>query len=157
FFEAARQFTTKKTDARATFFRQVTSVIGARKNAAEIRRVVETVTHVPAAESSWWRAASLEGLTQGLGGGADRRRLKNENLGQELLLNLFETSDGEVRHAAVRLLSVAGLPANPAPAMQRAVALAERSDADPALRADALGLLALSDPASREPLFKQLT
>jgi putative membrane-bound dehydrogenase-like protein len=157
FFEAARQFTTKKTDARATFFRQVTSVIGARKNAAEIRRVVETVARVPAAESSWWRAASLEGLTQGLSGGADRRGLKNENLGQELLLNLFETSDGEVRHAAVRLLSVAGLSANPAPAMQRAAALAERSDADPALRADALGLLALSDPASREPLFKQLT
>ena len=41
--------------------------------------------------------------------------------------------------------------------MQRATALAERSDADPALRADALGFLALSDPASREPLFKQLT
>jgi putative membrane-bound dehydrogenase-like protein len=157
FFEAARQFTTKKTDARATFFRQVTSVIGARKNAAEIRRVVETVADVPATGSSWWRAASLEGLTQGLGGGADRRGLKNENLGQELLLNLFETSDGEVRHAALRLLSVAGLPANPTPAMQRAAALAERSDADPALRADALGLLVLSDLASREPLFKQLT
>jgi putative membrane-bound dehydrogenase-like protein len=155
-FEIGRQFTTNKTDARATFFRQVTSVIGARKNTAEIRRVIDTVERVPApAGASWWRAASLEGLAQGLGGGAGRRGLQSD-MGQELVLRTFETSDAEVRHAALRLLSVAGLPPNRTAAIERAAALAANQDADPALRADALGLLALSGAASREALFKQM-
>jgi len=154
-FESARQFTTQKTDARATFFRQVTSVIGARKNPAEIRRVIETVARVPAPGTSWWRAASLDGLAQGLGGGADRR-LQQTDVGQELVLKLLDTSDGEVRHAALRLLGVAGLPPNVTPAIGRAAALAGNHNADPALRADALGLLALGDPVRQEGLFKQL-
>jgi putative heme-binding domain-containing protein len=155
-FEAARQFATKQTDARVTFFRQVTSVIGTRRNTAEIRRVVETATHAPAAGASWWRAASLEGLAQGLGVGAGRGSVKDANLGQELLLKLFESADGEVRHAALRLLSVTGLPSNRATSTERAAALAEKRDADPAWRADALGFLALSDPTAHEALFKRL-
>jgi putative heme-binding domain-containing protein len=42
------------------------------------------------------------------------------------------------------------------PAIGRAAALAGNNNADPALRADALGLLALGDPARQEALFKQL-
>src|SRR5262249_49390147 len=135
--------------------RQVTSVIGARKNAAEIRRVIDAVARVPAAGASWWRAATLEGLAQGLGGGANRPRPQSD-LGSELVLRTFETSDGEVRHPALRLLGVAGLPPNRTAAIERAAALAADNEADPALRADALGLLALSDAANRETLFKQM-
>jgi putative heme-binding domain-containing protein len=51
---------------------------------------------------------------------------------------------------------VAGLPPNRTAAIERAAALAANQDADPALRADALGLLALSGAASREELFKQM-
>lgn len=155
FFDAARQFTTKKTDARGTFFRQVTSVIGARKNAGEIRRVVETVAHAPFAETSWWRAASLDGLAQGLRVGVDAHRPQTD-LGQQLVLKLFETSDAEVRGATLRLLGVAGLPPNRTPEIERAAAQAADNNADPALRADALALLALSDARSRETLFKRL-
>jgi putative membrane-bound dehydrogenase-like protein len=155
FFEAARQFTTPKTDARATFFRQVASVIGARRNGAEIRRVIETAARVPTAATSWWRAASLEGLAQGLAGRANGLQ-QQDDLGQEAVLRIFETGDVEVRHAALRFLGVAGLPANRTGSIDRAASLARNSNGDAALRADALGLLALSDSAGHEILFKQL-
>jgi len=155
FFEAARQFATERTDARATFFRQVTSVIGARGNGTEVRRVIETVAHGPAAGTPWWRTASLDGLAQGLTGGRGRQQRQND-LGQDVLLKIFETGEPDVRHGALRLLGVTGLPAAAKAAIERAAALAGKDDADPGLRADALGLVALSDPAGREGLFKQL-
>jgi putative heme-binding domain-containing protein len=80
------------------------------------------------------------------------------NLGQDLLLKLFESPDAEVRHASLRVLAAAGLPSNAAPLLLRAAATAQKGDQDPALRADSIGLLALGDPAADDhaALFKTL-
>jgi putative heme-binding domain-containing protein len=78
------------------------------------------------------------------------------DVGQDLLLKLFETSDGQVRQASLRVLGATGLPPNSGPLIARAAATAESGENDPATRADAIGLIALGDPSAHEALFKKL-
>jgi putative membrane-bound dehydrogenase-like protein len=153
-FQTAAAFTSKNTPARENFFRQVTSVIGARRKSAEVRGVIETVARSSRPESAWWRAASLEGLAQGIGSGSDS--IRHENAGQDVLLKVFEGPDEKVRAASLRLLAATGLPANRAQALERAADLAAKDDANPELRADSIGVLALDNPAAREALFRKL-
>jgi len=161
-FASAAAFTDKQTDARATFLHQVSAVIGTRRRTAEIRHVLVTLLSFSGARSSWWRAASLDGLAQGLSGSGGGRALGSSdslgraNLGQDLLLKLFAGADADVRRASLRALVATGLPQNAAPLLQSAAANAEQLDQDPALRADSIGLLTLADPAACEALFKKL-
>ena len=165
-YQSGAAFIDKKTDARTAFFHQAAAVIGTRRKPAEIRSVLATLIRSPKPESEWWRAATLDGLAQGLGGfgqGFRRRRgaeaqpqSASADLGQDLLLKLFENSDGEVRRASLRVLGAAGLPPNAGPLLAKAAATAESSEADPLTRADGLGLVALGDPAAHEELFKKL-
>jgi putative membrane-bound dehydrogenase-like protein len=195
-FRTAILFADKQTGARATFFRQVSTVIGVRRKTAEIRQVLTTLlslpggfappdppTHslagtpkaprrsrgslaplvspAPPADSSWWRAAALDGLAQGLGSSQSRRGRPDDpraqvDLGQDLLLKLFESADADVRRASLRGLTATGLPPAAAPLLARAAATAHDVSRDPALRADSIGLLVLDDPAAHEALFKQL-
>jgi putative membrane-bound dehydrogenase-like protein len=150
-FRTAAVFTDEQTDARATFFRQTSAVIGARRKSAEIRQVLTTLLHSSKTGSSWWRAASLDGLAQGVGPARQRA-----DLGQDLLLKLFEDADDDVRRGSLRMLGATGLPPNAGPLLRRAAVTALNADRPPALRADAIGLLALGDPAAHEALFKKL-
>jgi putative heme-binding domain-containing protein len=172
-FRAAAAFTDKQTNARAAFFRQVAAVIGARRQPAEIREVLRTLTggHTgvrpgsglgkPVAEpgkEQWWQTAALDGLAQGFGTrrGATGNGQARIDLGQDLLLKLFESSDAGVRRASLRVLTAIGLPPNAGPLLARAVVTAQDATRDPAARADAIGLLALDNPAAHETLFKTL-
>jgi putative membrane-bound dehydrogenase-like protein len=158
-YKAASAFADRNTPARATFFRQSASVIGARRKAAEIRAVLETVLRSSKPDASWWRTASLEGLSQGLGGGRVGRAggaVVRENLGQDLMLQLFEGADAPVRQASLRLLAATGLPSNADAARKRAAAIIQNNSADPNLRADSVGFIALDNPAANEELFKSL-
>lgn len=157
-FRTAAAFTDKQTTARAAFFRQVAAVIGARRHPAEIRRVLTTLLTARAADSSWWRAATVDGLAQGFG---SRRRAAGDgqaraDLGQDLLLKLFESPDADVRRASLRGLTATGLPPHAAAPLRRAAVTAEDASQDPALRADSIGLIALDNPAAHEALFKSL-
>jgi putative membrane-bound dehydrogenase-like protein len=163
FRTASAAFTDKQTDARATFFRQTSAVIGARQKSVEIRQVLVTLLRSPKAGSSWWRAASLDGLAQGFGPAAQASRIHasgeshaRADLGQDLLLKLFEEPDDDVRRASLRVLAATGLPSNAAPLLQRAAATAQSAAQPPALRADAIDFVALGDPAAHEALFKNL-
>ena len=149
-FDTAARSAAKRTDARATWFRQVAVVIGARRRPAEIRRVIDTLVRSPGSGDSWWQVATLEGLAQGLGGG------RHPDLAQSGLLKLFESPGAEMRRASLRLLAITGLPPNAAPLLRRAETTAADAAAEPALRADAVGLLALGDPARDAALLKQL-
>jgi putative membrane-bound dehydrogenase-like protein len=150
-FKSAAAFTDQNTPARANFFRQVSSVLGARRKPAEIRPVLDTLVRSAKPESSWWRAATLEGLAQGLGG----KRAK-EDIGQDLLLKLFQGSDEKVRQASLRLLAATGLPSGSAAVVQKAALTIQDGSADPDLRADSIGLLALDNRTSHAEAFKKL-
>jgi putative membrane-bound dehydrogenase-like protein len=163
-FKAGRAFTNRETEARGTFFRQLTAVIGARRKPEEIHKVLEALVRASAPGSTWWRAASLQGLSQGLGGsrgrgGRDGGRSQTavrENMGQDLLVKLFQEPDKDIRRASLRMLGATGLPPNSASLLRHALATVERPDADADLRADSIGLLALEDPAAHEAMLKRL-
>ena len=144
------------TDGRSDFFRQVSSVIGARQRSGEIQQVIQTVSKASGPEAAWWRAAALEGLAQGieLRGGES---IQGETV-RTLLLKLSEEDETSVRRAALSLLEITGLPARASntAALARAIATAQNREADPDRRADAVGLLALADPAAHEALLKGL-
>ncbi len=153
---AVSRLADKFTEGRLYFFRQVTSVIAARQRREEIQQVIQTVAKKSGADSSWWRAASLEGLAEGIQGkGMESIELEN---GQELLLRLVETTETPVRRASLALLKVLGLPSglSVTTTLERAEATAQNREADPQRRADAIGLLALADLATHESMLKNL-
>jgi putative membrane-bound dehydrogenase-like protein len=150
-FRSAAAFTDRPTSGRARFFHQTAAVIGARRKTAEIRELLGKLHKSATPGSSWWLAATLDGLAQGFGTSPPRI-----DLGQDLLLKLFERPDADVRRASLRVLRATGLPSGAAPVLVRAATTAQNAGGDPAARADSIGLLALDDPAAHEPLFKKL-
>ena len=159
-FQAARALANQESEAGGAFFRQAATVIGLRRKPTEIRQVLEYLARTPEPGSAWWQVATLEGLAQGLGGAgrpAGRpARAAGDNIGQDLLVKLFETSGDAVRHAALRALAATGLPANSASLLKRAAAAAADAGANASLRADSIGLLAIGDPSVHEPWLRQL-
>ena len=156
-FRSAAAFTDKRTDARARLFQQIGVVIGARREPTEVRQVLTTLVRTSTPDSSWWRAATLDGLAQGLGAARQTNDPQGStNLGGDLLLTLFDQPDAQLRRAAVRVLAATGLPPRSAPLLRRAAATAQATDKDPALRADSIGLLALADAQANQALFKTL-
>jgi len=155
-YEKAVAGGTKETPGRVSFVREAASVVGARHKPAEIQSVLARVARSTDSGAGWWRAASLEGLALGLKGRAAGPEVFGS--GQPMLLKLFESPDATVRRAALRLIEMSGLPpgAASASAVQRAAATAADRHADAALRADAIGLLAIAGPQAHEALLKPL-
>jgi putative membrane-bound dehydrogenase-like protein len=136
---------------RTTLFRQVAAVIGSRGKSAEIERVLQNVA---TAKPEWWRTASLDGLAQGMR--AKRDTLNASGAARLTLLRLFDDGQITVRRASLRLLEITGLPAGADSALERAAKTAQDGQADPDLRADAIGLLALSELGPRAEMLKTL-
>jgi putative heme-binding domain-containing protein len=147
----ASGLTRAETRGRAAFFSRLGSIVAAGQDEAEIVRVLDRVatetggTSEPRnpGTSDWWRAATLDGLARG----ARARRADPAvwRRSQGVLLRLFAQSAPAVRHGALELLKVAGLPAGRASdeALARAIATVTDRSSDPARRADAIDLLAL--------------
>ena len=138
---------------RAAFLRQAAGVVGARRRPAEVGGLVDRVA---AGGAEWWRAAVLEGLARAL----HRARAEGSVLAgvRSRLLVMAEAGAPAVRHAALDLLAQAGLPEGPSigPPLERAAARAGNRAAEPADRADALGLLALAEVDHRVALLQGL-
>jgi putative membrane-bound dehydrogenase-like protein len=125
-----------RTDARVALFRQAASAVGARHKDPEIRRVLQKVAAAKDPGAEWWRAASLEGLALG------RQRVAGMD---DLLLQLFASPSAPVRRASLRLLERTGRTPPAAP-LGRAAKVVVDPQAEPDLRADNIGLLALGSP-----------
>ena len=141
----------EKTNGRASLFRYLAAEIGARQRPAELEAMLQQVASGKAA-GDWWRTATLEGWNMG-------RRGKQGPVSpraQQLLLAIFETSGPEVRHAALRSLEIAGLPPNTGASIERALTQARDPKADAAVRADAIGLVALAGAEANATLFRSL-
>jgi putative membrane-bound dehydrogenase-like protein len=125
---------------RAAFLRQAAGVVGARRRAGDIGRLVDRAA---AGGAEWWRVAVLEGLATGL------RHTRAEAAVltgvRPRLLTMVEGRSAALRRPALELLAQAGLPEAPSvrPVLERAAARAVDRAQEPAARADALGLLAL--------------
>ena len=133
-FESAVRAKWTQSAGRAGYFQQVCSVIGSRGRSAEMARVLSTAA---AAKGEWWRSTSLDGLAAGL------RAKRGKLVASDTLSRLFADGDAGVRHGALRLIEIAGLPPGEEAMLKRAMsALADRT-AQAELRADALSLVAL--------------
>ena len=145
-----------ETPGRVSFIRQVSSVLGARHKPAEIQNVLEKVARSEQTNAEWWRTASLEGLALGMRGRAAAS--DGFSAGQPLLLKLFGSPQASIRRAALRLIEIVKLPpgASAASAVEHAAATAADGHANPDLRADAIGLIALAGPQAQQPLLKKL-
>lgn len=150
--EASRLFATAlQKSAPASFFRQAASVIGARHKPEEMQTVLASVARGSNGE---WRAAALEGLAAGVRG-------KGASVPDDLkrrLLRLFEERNPGVRRGALRVLQEAGLTrdSDTLAVVRRAAKTATDRGADAELRADAIGLLAISDVASHRATLEHL-
>ncbi|MCC6539115.1 MAG: c-type cytochrome [Bryobacterales bacterium] len=148
-FHAALGARWTKTPGRASYLKSLGSILGARGRAAELSRVLSAVASSSTPEADWWRAAALEGLAAGL-------RARHSPLApQPALVTLYEDASPAVRHAALRLIEIAGLPPARRGAMLQQAATLAADRAQPAdRRADAVALLALA-PAARTAEFYQ--
>ncbi len=137
---------------RVTLCRNIGAIIAARQKQAEIEHLLAKAAAAKGDGTAGWRAAVLEGLNQGT-------RMQHTQLSQrsrESLLALFESGDAAVRHAALANLESSGLPGPATAALSRAAETAKDPQANPDLRADSIGLLALANAESRAELFKSL-
>jgi putative membrane-bound dehydrogenase-like protein len=143
-----------ESKGRVSLFRQVCSVIGVRKRSPEIQQVLTKIAASTTPDDAWWSAASLDGLAQGMRSGG-HSGLESQ---RPLLLKIFESTDPAARRAALQLVSMAGLPPGRATeeAVRRAVSIAEDQGANPELRADQIGLLAVAGPEQRQATLKAL-
>ena len=143
-----------ETTGRKSLFRYVSADIGARQKTPEIDRLLQQVSAGNQKEGEWWRTSTLEGLNQGL----HAKHGSVSQRGKVLLLELFDKGDVTVRRAALLTLNTTGLPQGSAGgvALQRALKTAGDDKANPDLRADSIGLLALSDTKSHKEFFQSL-
>ena len=70
--------------------------------------------------------------------------------------NFRQSPQPAVRRSALQLLEMAGLPAKSDEPLRRAAAIAQDRTADPELRADEIGLLAIGGSAPRQAMLQSL-
>jgi len=150
------ELTGTESDARRSFLRKVGAVIGARQKQAEMQKVLQAAAADSQPVSSWWKAASLEGLADGvLRRKADPASLKSL---QDLLFRLFENPAAPIRHAALSLLQASNVGEGSAyqHSLQRSLTAAADRSVDSERRADAITFLALVRPDDQVELLKRL-
>jgi putative heme-binding domain-containing protein len=117
---------------------------------------LKAVSQKKTSESSWWQAASLEGLAQGSEEMAqDRSGLKSF---QDPLLALFHSPEPPIRRAALRLLKWTELKGpHVQQTLQETVVRLDDPRQDPQARADAIEFVALAGAsASHEASLQKL-
>jgi putative membrane-bound dehydrogenase-like protein len=137
-----------RSDGRAAFVRQLASIIGARQKPVEVGRILDAVSASQDAGAAWWRAALLDGLSQG---GQGRRGARTVLQGvRAALLALLDDPAADVRAGTLALLRLAG-PGHDAAwlsAVQRATTTAGQGT-DAQQRADAIALVSMDRPERR--------
>ncbi|MCI0621188.1 MAG: c-type cytochrome [Acidobacteria bacterium] len=151
-----RELTAAESDARRSFLRKVGAIIGTRQKPAEIQKVLQAAASEAQAGTTWWRAASLEGLAEGV----NRRKTEGTALkgAQELLFRLFGSHSTPVRRAALSLLQAGNIGDGAAyqRTLTRSLAAAGDRSGDSEQRADAVSFLALVHPHEHFGLLKKL-
>jgi putative heme-binding domain-containing protein len=132
-------------------------MIGKRNQPHEISTLIRSATApAPSTSSTWWQAASLDGLA---GGMRSNSYGKNSLLTErEMLLKNFYTRAPAVRQASLHVLQQLGLPKGnfTQKVLQRALTTALDQAADEQLRSDAIGLLALENASTYTAQLKTL-
>jgi putative heme-binding domain-containing protein len=157
FARAVERLGAEETPGRRALFTRLGSMAGAAEEPHTLRTVVGSATRSAAPAAAWWRAATLEGLAEGIrverraGADLDPERLEIAGL-------LARDEPPPVRRAAVGFLESVGLP--PGEAAASLIDAARRAAADPSAatdqRVDAIRLLALHDVRAHRVLLRDV-
>jgi putative membrane-bound dehydrogenase-like protein len=97
---ADADFVSIRSDGKIAFIRRIAGILGARQKHSEIGQVISAALRAPGKDGSWWQAASLGGLAEGLKRApAGRIRIPGEQ--QQRLLQLVESAGESIRAAAL--------------------------------------------------------
>lgn len=140
---------------RIAFFRRIAAMVAAGPDQSGVRQLLRKVANAKTAGSDWWRAATLEGLAEGIGQGSEG---VTKGISSNQLLRLYQASSTPVQRAALPLLELMEKPLSraPAPLIKDLLDRIEDRAADPAPRADSVRLLALFGVNSRLTLLSSL-
>jgi putative heme-binding domain-containing protein len=95
-------------DGKDQFLRRITGIIGARQKNNEMQEILNLVSRKTGKEGERWRAASLQGLADGIKRGAEGR-LKLSGRVQQDLLALVEVPSSQVSNAALEVATTSEL------------------------------------------------
>lgn len=146
----------RETPGRRALFTRIAALVARGSDDAGARELVRQVTAAAAAAGDWWRAATLQGLAEGLRGDSRRRGALESERSQIAALALRGTS-GSIRQAARQVLDAIGADGAIDPSLAseaERIATDRRGEAD--TRADAIAVLALHDGAAYTTVFRQL-
>lgn len=155
-FQAARaRVSDRDTPGRRALFSRV-AALAARGDAPATRELIDRASAAAEASNDWWRAATLQGLAEGLRGAKPRTGALDGRRGQIAALALRATS-GSIRQAARQVLdAIGGGGALDASLASEAERIATDAHGDAGSRADAVSVLALHDGAAYANLFRRL-
>ena len=156
FEDILAQLRDRETEGRAAFLGRIAALVGAGDDREAVRRLMDRVMTDTAPGAAWWRAATLQGLAEGLrrqGSTPDGFDAEREGL----LQAFFDTDDTAVRTAVLDLFEYVGLPSGSVfeAGLERAATLAADRTADADARAGALRLIALLNAEDYLDLLQQ--
>lgn len=153
--DAVTRLAKQPSPPAASFFRRLGSLVAVSRNVPAVGSLLRAAGS-ESSEDSWWKAAALEGLAEGVrAGGGDLSELQIST-GQ--LASLAEAENAPVRKAALDLLEACGSTHqdNVAGILTRAWQKATDRAVDPARRADALRLIMLADSDPNRRVLEKL-
>ncbi len=157
FDEALTRFSNQENDGHQTYFERLGMLIGVRQSPEEVRFLIDSLSDFESSENSWWQAASMNGLADGLRRGddpGDSIYFVRETVATISLL----PDESTLRSAARQVLAVVGPPDGDVGGQifHRAEVIASDRDEDADLRSDAIGLLELAGSNHYESLLTEL-
>ena len=139
-----------RNDAYASYFARIAALIGASEDVDALHGLLRQTRPGPVAEK-WWQAALLSGLAQGLQTGPDDGGALD---GERAALAKRALQEMESAPAALSIVQTIGLP--PEFALAPTLRMAEDRSLKAAVRARALGIIALGDASGHMPLFRAM-
>ena len=136
---------------QSSLFRQVCSVIGARRKGNEVEELLEKVSSVPGAK---WRPSCVEGLNQGL----KVKKGPVSTKSSQQLLSLLQDAGADLRAAVLHTVETTGVPDKLVTKsfLDRVEKTVRDESAPEQVRADSLRLVALIKPENHKALLQSL-
>ena len=150
-------FLEQPSKKKEEFLGRIAAITGARQKDAEIAGIVRFIERGAGASAPWWRAASINGLAEGMKRGAEKQPSLSGATEQSLFRLLDDRSPG-VGAAALELLLATRVSdsSQVRAAVKKASDLARNSEAELESRVNAVRLLGMDPTRSSIPVLEGL-
>ena len=150
-------FLEQQSKKKEEFLGRIAAIAGARQKDPEIVEIVRFVERAPGESGLWWRAASLNGLAEGMKRGAEKQPSLSAATEQSLFRLLDDRSPG-VGAAALDLLSATKVSDSPQvrAAVRKASGVARNSETELDSRLNAVRVLGMDPTRASIPVLESL-